>query len=128
GLLNQPGVTSGNNDVDFYVFTVGAGVVSINASPASVSPNLDILLQLLDSAGTVVASSNPDTDLNAAVTYAAATGTYYIKIQGTGRGVVLADGYSSYGSIGHYSLSGGVNLVPPIITLQPQSQTVPGGT
>jgi hypothetical protein len=126
-VVNQSGIISGNNDVVFYVFAVGAGVVGINANPASISPNLDILLQLQNSAGTVVASSNPDTELNASVSYTAAAGTCYIKVQGTGRGAVLADGYSSYGSIGHYSLSGGVNLVPPTITRQPLSQTVTAG-
>jgi len=128
GAVNQTGIISGNNDVDFYVFTVGAGVVSINANPASISPNLDILLQLQNSAGTVVASSNPDTALNASVSYTVAAGTYYITVQGTGRGAVLGDGYSNYGSIGHYSLSGTVPLIPPTITTQPLSQTVAVGS
>jgi hypothetical protein len=125
--VNRLGIISGTNDVDFYVFTVGAGVVSINADPDPYSPNLDMLLELQNSVGNVVASANPDTDLNATVRYTAAAGTYYLKVQGTGRGEVLGNGYSSYGSIGHYSLSGGVNLVPPTISTQPLSRTVNGG-
>jgi len=84
--------------------------VSISANPASISPNLDILLQLQNSAGTVLVNSNPDTALNASVSYTVAAGTYYIKVQGTGRGDVLGAGYSRYGSIGSYSLSGTVPL------------------
>jgi hypothetical protein len=136
GAVNQTGIISpaeggGNNDVDFYAFTAGVGVVIINANPASISPNLDILLQVQNSAGTVVASSNPDTALNATVSCGiGAVGTYYITVQGTGRGAVLGDGYSNYGSIGHYSLSGTVPLAPPSITTQPQpqSQTVTVGS
>jgi len=105
GTVNQTGIISGNNDVDFYAVGVGAGTLSITANPASISPNLDILIELRNAVGTILASSNLDTALYAAISYYTATqGTYYIKVQGTGRGSVLADGYSSYGSIGHYSL------------------------
>ena len=109
--------------ISTFLLSVPPRTVSINANPASISPNLDILLQLQNSAGTVVASSNPDTALNASVSYTVAAGTYYIKVQGTGRGAVLGDGYSNYGSIGHYSLSGTVQYAP-VITQQPQSQNL----
>ena len=112
GSVNQTGIISGNNDVDYYVFSVAAATtVSINANPASISPNLDILLELRNSAGTVLASSNPDTALNAAVSYNVSPGTYYVKVQGTGRGAVLGEGYSNYGSIGHYSLTGSIDNI-----------------
>lgn len=66
GSVNQTGIISGASDVDFYAFTVGAlSTVSINANPASISPNLDILLELQDSAGTILVSSNPAAALNA---------------------------------------------------------------
>ena len=110
GAVNQTGIISGNNDADFYVFNIATtSVVNINANPISISPNLDVLLQLQNSAGTVLASSNPDTALNATIISNLVAGNYYIKIQGTGRGNVLGDGYSSYGSIGHYLLSGSIN-------------------
>lgn len=116
GTVNQTGIISGNNDVDFYVFTLGAATnsVSINALPASISPNLDILLELRNSVGTVLASSHPDTALYASVTCNVPAGTYYITIQGTGRGDVLGDGYSNYGSIGYYSLTGSIGSIGSI--------------
>lgn len=129
GSVNQTGIISGNNDVDFYVFTIPAPTtVSLAANPASVSPNLDTLLELVNSAGVVLATANPDLALNAAINYPLPAGTYYIKVQGTGRGSVLADGYSKYGSIGYYSLSGTIPPGLPAITSDPASQTVPVGS
>ena len=107
GSVNQTGIISAGRDVDFYVFSVSTTTtVSVEAYPASVSPNLDIRLELQDSAGAVLASYKPNTALNAAVSASMAAGTYYLKVYGTGRGDALADGYSSYGSIGAYSLTG----------------------
>jgi hypothetical protein len=122
GAVNQTGIISGNNDIDFYVFTAGAGGVTISANPAPISPNLDILLELRNSIGTVLASSNPDTALDSSISCNVAAGTYYIGIQGAGRGDVLGDGYSTCGSIGYYSLSGRVDFIAPAIATQPQSQ------
>jgi hypothetical protein len=127
GAVNQSGIISGATDGDVYVFTAAAGVVSINANPASPSPNLDIVLELRNSDGNVLVSSNPDTALNAAVSRSVTAGTYYVRVLGTGRGDVLGVGYSGYGSIGHYALSGTVPPVAPTITTQPASQTVIAG-
>jgi subtilisin-like proprotein convertase family protein len=123
GSVNQAGIISGAGDVDYYAFSAGAAVtVNITASPSTVSPNLDILLELQNSAGTVLASSNPDRALNAAVNHSVPAGFYYVKVQGTGRGTVLGDGYSSYGSISHYLLTGTAGsggVPPPVLSAEP---------
>ncbi len=129
GLVNQAGIISAASDSDFYVFTITApATVSLTASPAAGSPNLDILLELQASTGAVLVSANPDLALNASASCVATAGTYYVKIQGTGRGSVLGNGYSSYGSLGHYSLTGSVTtIIAPTITTPPASLTVTAG-
>jgi len=117
GVINHAGIITQASDADFYGFNVAAGQISIIAQPAAVGPNLDLLIELVNSEGVVLASSNPDTGLSASITYTGAAGFYYLKVQGTGRGDVLGTGYSSYGSIGAYRLSGtlpGAILTPVV--------------
>ena len=120
GTINQFGIISQQTDADYYRFSTGGGTVTINANPAAIRPNLDILLQLLNSAGTVIAQSNPDTTLNASLSTSVGNGTFYVKVQGTGRADPLTVGYTAYGSLGVYSLSGNIpgggTVQPPTIT------------
>lgn len=120
GTVSQQGVISSSGDIDLYVANIAAGAVTINANPAPLGGNADLLLELLDSTGAVVASANPDLALNATLTYTAAAGVHYVRVSGTGRGSVTGDGYSSYGSIGRYTLSGTIPGTPmqsaPVIT------------
>ena len=77
---------------------------TFNVAPAARSANLDALMTLRDAAGTLLASANPTDALNASfsVTLPAA-GTYYLSVQGTGKGDPLTTGYTNYGSIGQYA-------------------------
>ncbi len=115
GVINQTGVITGNGDVDFFQFNTTGGSITVTAAPAAVSPNLDILLELRKADGTLVTASgsttnpaNPVTELGATLTAVLTSGNYKLKVAGTGKGDVLVDGYSSYGSIGAYTLSGTV--------------------
>ncbi len=129
GAISQTGIISAASDSDFYVLTVSApATVSLVASPALGSPDLDILLELQTGTGAPLVSANPDLALNATVSMVATAGTYYVKLQGTGRESVLGDGYSSYGSLGQYSLTGNVaTIVAPAITTPPAGLTVTAG-
>ena len=71
--------------------------------------NLDVEATLYDAAGNIIAVSNPAglrasfSNLNLRV------GTYYIKVDGVGFGDPRANpptGYSDYGSLGHYQITG----------------------
>ena len=130
GTIAQLGVIQSSADVDFFRVTLtGPSAFSITANPATVGPNLDLGLELQDANGVVLATSNPDLQITADITAALAAGTYYVKVQGVGRGLVLGDGYSNYGSIGSYSLTGTLGTVaPPTITAQPVAQTVTAGS
>ena len=99
GLVENP------LDADVFSFRAGAGTVTIGAAPFQRSPNLDILIELRDANGAVIAQSNPTALLTGAISVAVPGGSYYLSLQGTGNGDPLGLGYSSYGSIGRYTMS-----------------------
>jgi PKD repeat protein len=100
GVIERP------TDVDVFSFSAGAGTLSFTVSPAARSANLDALVTLRDSAGSVLATVNPVDALNATASLSLpAAGTYTLSVQGTGKGDPLATGYSAYGSLGQYQLS-----------------------
>jgi PKD repeat protein len=99
GVIERP------TDVDVFSFTAAAGSATITLSPAARSPNLDALVTVRNAAGTALATVNPADAVNAVATVTLpAAGTYYVFVQGTGKGDPKATGYSSYGSIGQYTL------------------------
>ncbi|HWA26765.1 MAG TPA: DVUA0089 family protein [Lacunisphaera sp.] len=130
GSASFSGLISSANDVDFYSFNVAsAGTLTVNAASTrsgARQPNLDVFLELQDANGSTLAINNPDASLSASVTQYIPAGTYYVKIQGAGRVSNGADfGYSTYGSIGAFSVSVSVNTgAAPTITSHPSSQTV----
>lgn len=99
------GVVETPSDADVFSFQAGAGTVTISAAPFERSPNLDILIQLLDASGNLLAESNPASLLSGSISVAVPGGSYYLSIQGTGVGDPLSTGYTVYGSIGRYSMS-----------------------
>lgn len=107
GVVNTNGVIERTGDVDFYRFTTGGGNISLNLATITRHPNLDILATLYNSAGTVIATSNP-TGLSASISASLAAGTYYVSVTGTGYLNPLNTGYSNYGSLGSYAITGSV--------------------
>ena len=109
------GIIATETDTDVYRVDVSAaGNYTATASGAALGGNLDIKLDLLDSAGTVVASADPasgqsnagtPTGLGATVTSSLQPGTYYLRIDNVGYGDPLNTGYSTYGSRGAYALA-----------------------
>ncbi|MFC0624963.1 pre-peptidase C-terminal domain-containing protein [Kribbella deserti] len=109
------GVSATADDVDVFRVEIGAaGNYTANATAAAIGGNLDIKLDLLNSAGTVVGTNNPaagqtdagtPTGLNAAITQNLQPGTYYLRVAGTGYGDPLSTGYTTYGSRGGFTLT-----------------------
>lgn len=121
GAFSHTGVITTAADADFYAFTTTeARTVTLSAQPASTylkEPNLDVLLELQDSGGTVLVGSNPDGALSASLSAQVPAGTYYVKIAGAGRVANGTDyGYSNYGSLGQYSLSASFDSPIPDVT------------
>jgi len=66
---------------------------------------LDVLLELYDASGQLVTSANPIDQLSASFSVSVDAGIYYLHVSGVGTGDPTT-GYSDYGSIGSYRLSG----------------------
>jgi PKD repeat protein len=106
--LSGQGVIERSTDIDVFSFATGGGTASFNVLPAVRAANLDVLLSLRNAAGTLLASANPVDALNGTLSASLPAGTYYLWVQGTGKGDPLSTGYTGYGSLGQYALSGSV--------------------
>ena len=144
GAVPAPGVSAyitSRTDVDYFALGNCSGTVTVNASNADVSPNLDIEAQLINSGGTAVDTDNPASarvsrdsasglDASASGT-ALPSGQYYVRIDGVGRGTAL-NGYTDYGSVGAYTLQvtgcGGVVVTPPSAPRNLAGDYIGGGT
>lgn len=115
--VSNQGVIETGADFDTFRFTTTAtGNVSLTVGRNGQDQNLDILAEIVRSSdGVVISSANPDTLLDATVTATnLPAGTYFLRVSGVGRGSVSVDGYSDYGSLGYYKVSGTVpNGVQP---------------
>ncbi len=96
------GLIETRSDADMFRIFAGAGSLSLTALPATIAPNLDIVMSLYDGFGdlvTTVAGAGMDSSLSEVIQQ----GTYYVAIEGGGNGTP-STGYSEYASIGQYSL------------------------
>ncbi|NYG54926.1 fibronectin type III domain-containing protein [Nocardioides perillae] len=112
------GVVSSTGEVDAFAVQQGCdGAFAATVSVASVGPNLDARLRLVDADGRTVAtadpaSTGPATDpyspaagLDAALDLAALpAGAYTLLVDGVGARNPATDGYSAYASLGGYTL------------------------
>ena len=104
--LTGSGIITRTSDVDVFSFQTGAGSVNFTINPAQYGPNLDILAQLLNSNGTVIASSNSSSNLFANLNTSVSAGTYFVSVKSNGQ----------YGRVGQYRISGTVpsrDTTPP---------------
>ena len=123
--VSANGIIERNSDVDFFSFTTGAGVISLAIAPSGRSPNLDILAELYNAAGTLVATSNPTDLLAASISATVSAGTYYLKVDGVGKGDPLGTGYTDYGSLGQYAITGTIisGNAPPTLAIAATNAT-----
>lgn len=104
GFVN--GIIERTADTDWFRIDLADGDATITADPLAVGANLDILLDLFDSNGNKIATSNPQNQLDAFISANLRAGTYFVKIQGTGRAATFFDpGYTDYGSLGQYTIN-----------------------
>lgn len=128
--VSQPGIISSPADVDVFRFSSGAGTVKISVSPAELGADLDVAVNLYDANGVLVTTNNPADAINASLNVQVAAGTYYLSIGGSGKGD-LTSGYSDYGSLGQYKVTGSypnnAGPQPPhaVVSAAPQSGTAP---
>ncbi|GAA5496108.1 hypothetical protein Rhal01_02289 [Rubritalea halochordaticola] len=118
GTVTDEGIIATSADADVFSFTTAsAGPLHLAVNPGVHDSNLDVLLELLDSSGNVITSSNPSVDTDATIYQASlAAGTYYLRIDGVGKGDPAWGGYSDYCSLGHYKVRGNVgNAQVPLV-------------
>jgi PKD repeat protein len=123
------GVIASAADRDVYALRLLPGPLRAEVRAAARGANADLVLSVLDQAGVVIASSNPDQDINAAINHAIAqAGTYYLEVKGTGRGDPMTSGYTSYGSVGAFRLSASYtaeDTVPPVASFTASTTSGP---
>ena len=131
GTINQPGVIGATKDVDFYRFKTAGGTATINLQVDSPDPDLDSLVTICDSTGAALGvSAVQRASLSSSLSMALAPGTYYIEVGNKGRPASPGStppviGYSTYGSLGKYTLTGSYAPLPliPLVTGEPPALT-----
>ncbi len=112
GSIFAEGLIETTIDADAFRFSTTGGAVSLTADPAPGDwANLAIQATLHAAAGNLIAIDNPQDRLWASINITIPSGIYTFRITGVSRNNPLSDGFSSYGSLGYYSISG---VVPNI--------------
>jgi Ca2+-binding RTX toxin-like protein len=115
--VNVSSVISTRTDIDVFSFEATAGQVNLSIDPWVRGPNLDILAELYNVEGELVASNNPVDALYADLSYTITTpGTYYLHVDGVGKGTWATNGYNDYGSLGQFTVTGTIPLASTAVS------------
>lgn len=124
------GSIESRSDVDVFRLDATAGQLVLNFVGPSGASNVDLKVELLSSSGSVLLASDPDGLANS-LSASLVDGTYYIRVSGVGYGDPKSTGYSNYGSVGNYiitgSFSAGSTKQAPkaVVTVSSTSGTAP---
>lgn len=109
GLLRTAG------SVDTYKFKTAGGQLLASVRAATTESDVDVQLELQDSKGGTVVFSDLPAVLSASINKVITAGDYSLIVRPAGTGAKPAGGYitgySSYGSLGKYSLSGSLQSI-----------------
>lgn len=144
--FDADGVIIERDDVDVYELNVADGEFTASLEVADIGANLNASILLTDADGNVIAEDegNPTRDSAAAASGLGAeitatdltAGVYYLTVDGVGFGdpsqatATDAGGFSDYGSLGHYALTGTAvepQIVPVTITAPADGSEFDGG-
>jgi len=108
------GRTERNTDNDMFSVSLTSGAHTIYLQPANYG-NLDAVLEVLNSGGGIIATSNPPNLLSATASFnLASPQNVYLRVRGTGKPAGDDPGYTGYSSLGSYTLFGfGDQQQPP---------------
>ncbi|HOW96604.1 MAG TPA: zinc-dependent metalloprotease family protein [Kiritimatiellia bacterium] len=117
--VTATGLVGRTSDRDVYSMTSGAGVVALSVIPyrctnGTWGSNSDLVLLLCSSNGTVLASNNIAAAAQASITQSVTYGTYYAHVYPSDAGAptnTTRSGYTAYGSLGAYALTGQVAVL-----------------
>jgi hypothetical protein len=121
-LFQTSGTLISRLDSHVYQFSTTGGKLSASVRPASSVGTGDFRLDLLDGNGVGLAVADPAEVLGGAISRTLVAGVYRLKVVPTGTGEAPTGGYrvgySAYGSLGGYSLTGtieGANSFPAFL-------------
>jgi hypothetical protein len=124
GIIETP------EDVDVFRFTTSGGNASLRVTPESGNydnvVNMNMRLQLYNEAGDLIIESDPANSYAASIDTELEAGNYTVHVEGTNSGSPDVSGFSDYGSIGQYGLTGDVEGLGGLIVEinQPQLEEV----
>ncbi len=116
------GLLRSADSVDTFKFRTTGGQLLASVRPSTEESDLDVQLELQNSSGGTVVLSNLADALSASINKAITAGEYSLVVRPAGMGTKAANGYtagySSYGSVGRYTLSGSLQgiISVPIFT------------
>jgi hypothetical protein len=117
------GIISSAADFDYFsIDTIVSGSVNLTVTSGVATTgqarNLDVGIELLNSTGTVIATSVPANSMDASISTVVPAGRYYLKVFGSSH-LTPSTGYSDYGSIGSFAISGTLpDGIPPTLVIE----------
>jgi hypothetical protein len=121
-IFQTSGTLTSQTESNVYQFYTAGGRLTATVRPASAVGMGDFRLDVLDGNGAALVVSDPVDALGASVSQMLAAGMYRLRVLPTGTGAEpvggYRTGYSSYGSLGGYSLTGkveGANSLPAFL-------------
>lgn len=107
-VVDQTGLVERNTDSDDFAFVSGGGSLSLGVEPQTApGVNLDVVASLYNSAGNLITTANDLAGIGATISTTVAAGNYFLRVAGTGDSSP-SPGYSNYGSLGHYRITGSI--------------------
>jgi hypothetical protein len=131
GVLNSTqnyGVIETPTDVDLFSFTSTGGSVNLTLSPTAYKPNLDAKLELLDASGNIVAFADPASVASATLNQNIGVGNFFLRISGVGYLAANSTGYSNYGSLGEFTITGTIPTTSSNSSIAQSSSTTPSSS
>ena len=108
GRIFGSGVIETATDRDTFNFTHDGGPVLLKVEPFAIGPNLDIAIELFseESAFDPILELAPTDSLSVEISMELDAGTYFLDVDGGGHQPEEGQGFSQYGSVGQYTISG----------------------
>ncbi len=108
--VSAEGVIERTGDTDAFQFTTTGGAVTLSVNPVAPGDwgNLATRATIADAADLVVATYDAQDDVSSSITTTLAAGTYTFRVTGVAKNDPVSTGFSDYGSLGYYSITGNV--------------------
>ncbi|UOQ72255.1 carbohydrate-binding protein [Hymenobacter cellulosilyticus] len=104
--LSGSGIIERTGDQDYFAFSTSGGTVNLNLNTVGRHGNLDIVGRLFTSSGTQIGTFDTQGSLSTTLSANLSAGSYYLQIDGTSYGNPVTEGYSDYGSLGTFNITG----------------------